>query len=186
MTIVVKTVSYFFKEFQMKKRVLAYFFCIILFLMMTLSSCMTIKPIKQPMSKYSSIIEVISTTKDELWLKANAWCVDSFRNSKSVIQYSDKEAGIIQGKFSSKHNGYFYQYVQTTFSIELKDNKARITFYDPLRIILGDIMFGIYSSTKEVPVYKSDAKLMERVLADWLSLENTFRYTLKHNKNDNW
>ena len=67
-----------------------------------------------------------------------------------------------------------------------KDNKARITFYDPLRIILGDIMFGIYSSTKEVPVYKSDAKLMERVLADWLSLENTFRYTLKHNKNDNW
>ena len=38
-------------------------------------------------------------SKAELFVKANLWMVDQFKSAKSVIQYSDKEAGVIKGKY---------------------------------------------------------------------------------------
>ena len=138
------------------------------------------------MAEHSSIIEVSGATKDELWLKANEWCIDAFKKSTNVVQYSDKEAGVLRGKFTSEYDGYYYEYVQTTFSIEVKDEKARLIFYDPLRVILGDIMFGVYSSPKEIPVYASDEKLVQNIQSDWMMLEATFSATLRQKNNDDW
>ena len=41
----------------------------------------------------------IQGTKNELYVKANLWMVDQFSNAKSVIQFSDKEAGVIKGRY---------------------------------------------------------------------------------------
>ncbi|WP_107822016.1 DUF4468 domain-containing protein [Mangrovibacterium marinum] len=49
-------------------------------------------------SKSEQVIEVPGT-KDELYVKANEWMVRSFNNAKSVIQFQDKEAGKIMGKY---------------------------------------------------------------------------------------
>lgn len=40
-----------------------------------------------------------SKTKNELFVQANLWMVDQFNNAESVIQYSDKEAGVLKGKY---------------------------------------------------------------------------------------
>ena len=93
---------------------------------------------------------------------------------------------MLRGKFTSEYDGYYYEYVQTTFSIEVKDEKARLIFYDPLRVILGDIMFGVYSSPKEIPVYASDEKLVQNIQSDWMMLEATFSATLRQKNNDDW
>ena len=160
--------------------------CLAVLAVMTLSACVSAKPDEQPMPSHSSVVQVPEATKDELWLRANEWCIDAFKNSTNVIQYSDKEAGVIRGKFTGEYNGYYYEYVQTTFSVEVKDGKARLTFYDPLRVVLGDIMFGGYSSPKEVPVYESDEKLTQSVYSDWMLLEASFSNILKQRASDDW
>ena len=178
------------KGFHLVGQIKPVSFCAIALVVLLFSSCASTKPneqqSKQPMAEHSSIIEVSGATKDELWLRANEWCIDAFKNSTSVVQYSDKEAGVLRGKFTNEYNGYYYEYVQTTFSIEVKDEKARLIFYDPLRVILGDIMFGGYSSPKEIPVYESDEKLVQNVQSDWILLEATFSATLRQKNNDDW
>ncbi len=37
--------------------------------------------------------------QDQLYVQANLWLVKIFTDSKSIIQFSDKEAGVIAGKY---------------------------------------------------------------------------------------
>ena len=48
---------------------------------------------------YSEIIELPNITQDELYIKANSWFVDNFNDAESVIQFQDKEAGKLMGKY---------------------------------------------------------------------------------------
>lgn len=172
------------KRFNLQ-RILLSFLIASLFIFL-FSSCVTVKPNDEPMEEYIAIIQVEGCLKNELWEKANAWCVDAFRNSKNVVHFSDKEAGVIRGKFTDEYNSYFYEYVQTTFSIEVKDEKARILFYDPLRIVFGDIMFGYYDSPDEVPLYKSDTNLVQQVYSDWQMLITGFNNKLTEKNISDW
>lgn len=81
----------------------------------------------------------IAGTKDELFLKANLWMVATFKDPRSIIQYSDKTEGIITGKyllkyipFTSSHKVEEYsspteQNIFALIEIRLKDGKAYIS-----------------------------------------------------------
>jgi len=84
------------------------------------------------------IVECPGIDKDRLFVLANTWAVDAFVSAESVIQYSDKEAGIVKGKYiiSFIEWGFFGSdphKVSSTLLIEVKDGAARITIvtYDP-------------------------------------------------------
>ena len=47
---------------------------------------------------YSEVIKAEGKSKDNLFLSAKTWFVDTFRSSKDVIQLIDKEEGVIIGK----------------------------------------------------------------------------------------
>lgn len=47
---------------------------------------------------YSEVIEIPSTSKDELYLRANTWLSRAFKSAKAVIDFQDKEAGKIIAK----------------------------------------------------------------------------------------
>lgn len=49
-------------------------------------------------SPISSKINV-SGEQNELYVRANNWMVGNFTDAKSVIQFSDKEEGIVTGKY---------------------------------------------------------------------------------------
>jgi len=68
----------------------------ILAMIVLLSSCATTK-VFVPITKTETIN--VSGTKNENYVKANLWLVDIFNSAKSVIQFSDKEAGVIKGKY---------------------------------------------------------------------------------------
>ena len=91
-----------------------------------LTSCGTTPVSIQPISK---VIEV-QGSKDNLFVKANNWMVQNFNDAKSVIQYSDKEAGIVNGKYLLKviydMNGRSYN-VYANIKIQIKENKSKIT-----------------------------------------------------------
>lgn len=78
------------------------------------------------------VVTVESTDKDTLYVRANNWMVDAFRNADSVIQFSDKESGTISGRYllgkirdASSYGSAAYAYA--TIRINVRDDAARIT-----------------------------------------------------------
>jgi hypothetical protein len=80
----------------------------------------------------SPIVKIIDTTKtkDEAFDLAMRWMSASFKSSKQVIQYTDKNLGTINGEANLTTDGTFGQPYLINFQliIDLKDNKARLTF----------------------------------------------------------
>jgi hypothetical protein len=88
-------------------------------------------PLQDGKVTYTGVINVDSTSKDELYSRAKRWFVDKYNSGKDVIQLDDKENGEVIGKgffseiwyvnwaFSQKIN------VWTIVKIQVKDNKFR-------------------------------------------------------------
>lgn len=114
-----------------------------------LASCTTIKT--SEVKGVTKVIEVSGASKDELFVKASSWLVDAFNSAKSVIQFSDKEAGVIKGKYRIT----FPQFLETgeceaTFTVECKDGKCRLIIDDPYNFRADDIYSTrITNMTKE-------------------------------------
>lgn len=87
------------------------------------------------------LIAIDSSTKgskDELFVKANAWLINSFTDGDAVVQFSDKDQGKIIGKgitdFPIK-DGFGISVIDHdpiwfTITISLKDNRSRIVIND--------------------------------------------------------
>lgn len=85
---------------------------------------------------YKGVVNVDSVSKQELYLRAREWFVNSFKQSNSVIQMDDKESGTIIGKgntsiylntmFGSMDVGF----IRFTVSVYVKDGKYKYSFTD--------------------------------------------------------
>ena len=82
-------------------------------------------------SEMNAIVEVPTKTADELFVLANSWAVDTFNSAEAVIEFSDKDAGIIKGTFSHEISGFNTYLTKTTITIEVRKGRARITFDNP-------------------------------------------------------
>jgi hypothetical protein len=77
------------------------------------------------------VVEV-DLDKNDAWVKANNWMVKTFVSSESVIEFSDKEAGVINGKYNlttivgGSQSGYTNSINASVF-IQCKDNTVKIT-----------------------------------------------------------
>ncbi len=78
--------------------------------------------------RYEEIVEMTGS-KDSIYTKSNLIFVDVFRHADAVIQYSDKEAGVIKGKYISTINvGLTGSYnVVSIIEVSAKDGKYRIS-----------------------------------------------------------
>jgi len=80
------------------------------------------------------VFDNLPSTKDKLFLKANDWMIRTFNSAESVIQHSDKEDGVIIGKYlmhgTLSHGGPYSAAADTRvyaiIDIRVKDQKARI------------------------------------------------------------
>ena len=101
-----------------------------------LSSCESVEYTEPPREEQAVVIEVPEKGKDELFVLANSWAVDAFNSAESVIEFSDKEAGIVKGNFESALSDGMRSSgrARTTMTIEVKDGRARISFRDPMFI----------------------------------------------------
>lgn len=101
--------------------------CIIL-----LMSCLTLKKVTFSPDEFVRVYENLSGSKNELFLKANDWMVRTFKSAKSVIQLSDKEEGILLGKYILHSDvlvslgGPVESNIYAIIDIRVKDNKARL------------------------------------------------------------
>ena len=109
-----------------------------------LTSCVTSKKhLDSPPQKTKTIENEFN--KDSNFIKANEWMVETFNDAESVIQFTDKEAGIVKGKYVMKKGSVSAGLYGTTntidpfyaiITIRVKDNASRIEIDPP---------FGMYT-----------------------------------------
>jgi hypothetical protein len=117
----------------MKKRLLI----LLTILAVFLGSCGSAPATLPPEELVIQRIFEVDKSKDELYRISMEWMAKTFKSSKAVIQYEDKEEGVIVGKgftvvrygLGIPANTYF------TLTIEVKDNKARATVEDAYFVI---------------------------------------------------
>jgi len=129
-------------------------FCLV-FIGIIFSACLSTGATAAEPIAYSEIVDVKNLSKDALYTKANMWFVDTFKNAGSVIQFSDKEAGIIKGKYISSGIGSDFGYrvdVGSTITVEMRDNRYRISFTDPDAYTINPNTGGRGMTYKSVPV----------------------------------
>ncbi len=109
--------------------------------------------------------ENLNSSQDDLYLKANEWIVGILKDAKSVIQHTDKEKGVIIGKYLMNSHAEVY----ATIDIRVKDGRAR------LAITPNDYF---YYETKKFSYTKKDA------INDMNRLAQSFYEKIKSEKID--
>lgn len=122
------------------------------------------------------IIEVPNTNQSALFVKCNSAAVELFNDASSVIQYSDKDAGIIKGKFiiSNLTSGIYYYKVDVVITIEIKDTKVRLTCSGMTATLVGDAWSGYYPSGRQSFTVKEETSIAEKVNTELLAFEQSF------------
>lgn len=80
-----------------------------------------------------NVIECPGMSKDQIYIQANSWFVNTFNSGKSVIQLNDKDMGVILAKGNlpniAQQIGFAISYnisADVIFRIDIKDAKARL------------------------------------------------------------
>jgi Domain of unknown function (DUF4468) with TBP-like fold len=148
-------------------------------LFLIIASCSTTQKIPLEDS-YEKIIEVPNLSKDQLYIRANAWFVEAFKSAESVIQFQDKEAGSIMGKyvFKSSYTSNKYHY-RNIISIDVRDNKARIKFYEP-RVYSVPLLEskGSYKLISSLGLATRNYHLSRNIIGEWNWMAKTLEKKL--------
>lgn len=103
-------------------------------LLLILSVLLASSTFAQNAISVDTIIQAKGINKDEIFVKISTWIAQKYNSAQDVIQYSDKDAGVIicKGTFHHKFGSpgfyaQFYGYIDYTLSIKMKDEKYRIT-----------------------------------------------------------
>lgn len=141
---------------------------------------------------YDTIISC-SLNKDKLHTIANEWIALNYKDSKSVIQMNDKEAGVIiaKGIYGDIVYGISSIDVKHTLTLRFKDNKVRITISNLEEPNLNKPLELMYLPFKDSKGFWFSAKQLERIEIDVLK---RMKYTIngvcesinKYNSNDSW
>lgn len=96
---IIGTINFKHKNIKMTKSI-TYLTCIIL-AGFILNGCATMMGAKAApeMRTFEKVIEISDKSKDQIYIKANGWFVETFNSAESVIEFQDKEAGKIMGKY---------------------------------------------------------------------------------------
>lgn len=151
-----------------------------LILVFTFFSCVSVKTLTYEGEPLTETIE-LNSSKNSNYVKANEWMVETFGNAESVIQFVDKEAGIIKGKYMMYQGQTGSQYSPPTQSyfamitIRVKDKAARIEVDPTSKFNVTNYMGSKIGFTPEL--FKSSAQ----------NLISDFSIKMKsQSKNDDW
>lgn len=106
-----------------------------LLLIILLPSCAIIKPTLFYYKDFPAEKEIsVDKSKNDLFVGAYSWFVEAFNDATNIVQFSDKEAGVIKGKYlmhGTYDAGYAYipesdSRIFAVITILVKDNLTKI------------------------------------------------------------
>lgn len=96
-----------------------------------ITSCGSLSTTMLYPQEISEVIIIENTNKLDLFIRANNWMVETFNDAESVIQFTDKEGGIVTGKYLLHTKILGTQVprepIFAIIKIQVKDNAAKIT-----------------------------------------------------------
>ncbi len=132
--------------------------------------------------RYERIIEVPNHTKSDIYVKTNAWFVETFNSAESVIEFQDRESGRIMGKYVFSYNeGVYTHVVRQTISIDCRDNRVRIVINDPYYKTTQGM--GQYYPNAQYSPLKTQAGI-DKAKIRWEGLSNSLEEYLQ--TDDSW
>jgi len=103
-----------------------------------LTGCAAMQPVAETEKTIEVITETPSFTKDQIFTGSKVWIAENFKSAKAVIEYENKEEGVIIGNGSTSYPCTGIECLQAgaatdwklnfTMRIDAKDNKFRTTF----------------------------------------------------------
>ena len=152
-----------------------FFFGIVIIVIISMQSCAMNQYLTS--TEKSNVVNVEGKTKNELYIRANTWMVETFNNAESVIQFSDKENGIVTGKYimttiitstTTSHGVY------SMIKIQVKDGAARITiipqsYQNNANVFAGGVGYSL-----------------EKMNADIDELIKDFTISIKETETNDW
>lgn len=132
--------------------------------LLVLAACASMEP--APTTKIQKIIEY-GKPADQAFALTMRWLNNNFVSAKNVIQYSDKDSGLITGKaYMPIRRVMGSEYgIDYTVTLEIKSNKARLTF---------DTNFGSFMGTSNATkqnydVYAGEIEGMAASLEEYIA-----------------
>jgi hypothetical protein len=146
-----------------------------------LASCVSVKKADPEMLKYSEIVSVSDTNKDELFAKVNLWMINALKEEESRIQRSDGAAGVITATHTywtiwGSKSYPMRTLVLTTVAVNVNDNGYTLNFSDPIfkcRVPVGPSTPNGWTRTERL-----DGTLVEATRAAWFDLGGGLRSTV--------
>ena len=131
-------------------------------MLMTLTSCFVNKRVPIPVVFEKPIVKTyeVTGTKNELFVDVNRWMISIFKDARSVIQFSDKDEGILIGKYLLHEREYDPE-IFAMIEIKVAEGKAQISIspydwnyeklirYDGSEVNLEGTWLDGYNYTKE-------------------------------------
>lgn len=103
-----------------------------------LTGCAAMQPVSEADKTIEQITEAPNFTKDQIFTGSKIWIAENFKSAKAVIEYENKEEGVIIGNGSTSYPCSGMECLQAgaatdwklnfTMRIDAKDNKFRTTF----------------------------------------------------------
>ena len=144
-------------------------------------SCATTDPALTNSTTFSEIVDVAGASSADIYTRINLWFVDAFKNAGSVIEFSDKDSGIIKGKYLFRGNDGPYPYdCQSTITVETKDEKYRISFALPYIFYYSPN--GRNRSTNAAPVQSQE--MADTIMAEWKKIADDLKNNMSKPKSD--
>lgn len=107
----------------------------ILFLILLLAGCAGMQPIKPEEKTFTGIFEAPGFTKDQIYDSTNIWIAENFYSARSVIEYQNKNEGVIIGSAITDYpcDGVGCAFkadwdLAFTMRADIKDSKFKLTF----------------------------------------------------------
>lgn len=139
--------------------------------------CASIEPVPDSEKQYEKIITVPSVKKAKLYELSNRWFADSFNSAESVIEYQDKDSGVIMGNYTFDTPGaailYWCNMGKNKIALNFKDNAIRVKItHIGLHSTSGGFWRPAVQSEFEALNFKDNCDLMAAALEKYIKNAN--------------
>lgn len=148
---------------------------IVIVFFMSLVGCATAPAEKL---RSSNVIELPGMKKDQIFTKSLQWVATTFRSANTVTQYKDQKEGKIVLQMVTETFAYMTSMTfHTSITIDIKDNKSRLSFE------AHDIS---KSGTAYQEIYDSEAEFAQKSYISVISSYKAYMTGSSTKKDDNW
>lgn len=105
-----------------------------------LAACTGLDPMPAEYAQTEYIIDLQGNSQQQIYQRSRQWAAETYVDANEVIKYASKEEGKIIAKGMGTVSDMVTRYYSYTLVIDIKPNKARLTFKD----VQGVRLRGIY------------------------------------------